>query len=66
VTVGYTLKAGQFKNLRLYVSADNLLTLTDYTGFDPEVSTVSGLAEGIDYTNYPRAKTFTFGINVGL
>ena len=36
------------------------------TGFDPEVSTVSGLAEGIDYTNYPRAKTFTFGINVGL
>ena len=66
VTIGYTLKTGQFKNLRFYLSADNLLTLTDYSGFDPEVSTISGLAEGIDYTNYPKAKTISFGINVGL
>ena len=66
VTIGYTLKTGQFKNLRLYLSADNLFTLTNYSGFDPEVSTISGLAEGIDYTNYPKAKTISFGINVGL
>jgi len=66
VTIGYTLKTDQFKNLRFYLSADNLLTLTDYSGFDPEVSTISGLAEGIDYTNYPKAKTISFGINVGL
>jgi iron complex outermembrane receptor protein len=66
VTIGYTLKTGQFKNLRFYLSADNLITLTDYSGFDPEVSTISGLAEGIDYTNYPKAKTISFGINVGL
>ena len=66
VTIGYTLNTGQFKNLRVYLSADNLLTLTDYTGFDPEVSTVSGLSEGIDYTNYPKAKTFSVGINVGF
>ena len=66
VTVGYTLKTGQFKNLRLYLSADNLFTLTNYSGFDPEVSTISGLAEGIDYTNYPKAKTISFGINVGF
>jgi iron complex outermembrane receptor protein len=66
ITVGYTLNTAHFKNLRLYVSADNLLTLTNYSGYDPEVSTISGLAEGIDYTNYPRARTFSFGINVGL
>jgi iron complex outermembrane receptor protein len=60
------LNTGQFKNLRVYLSADNLLTLTDYTGFDPEVSTVSGLSEGIDYTNYPKAKTISVGINVGF
>ena len=66
VTIGYTLKTDQFKNLRFYLSADNLITLTDYSGFDPEVSTISGLAEGIDYTNYPKAKTISFGINVGL
>ena len=66
VTIGYTLNTGPFKNLRLYLSADNLLTLTDYSGFDPEVSTITGLAEGIDYTNYPKAKTISFGINVGL
>ncbi len=66
VTLGYTFNTAQFKNLRLYVSADNLITLTDYTGFDPEVSTVTGLAEGVDYTNYPMAKTISVGINIGL
>ncbi|MCH8836978.1 MAG: SusC/RagA family TonB-linked outer membrane protein [Candidatus Marinimicrobia bacterium] len=66
VTLGYTLNTTQFKNLRLYVSADNLLTLTGYTGFDPEVSTIMGLAEGVDYTNYPKAKTISIGINIGL
>ena len=66
VTVGYTFNTAQFKNLRLYVSADNLLTITKYTGFDPEVSSTTGLAEGVDYTNYPKAKTISFGINIGL
>lgn len=66
VTVGYTFNTAQFKNLRLYLSADNLFTITKYTGFDPEVSTISGLSEGVDYTNYPRARTFSIGINIGL
>jgi len=66
VTLGYTLHTAQVKNLRLYVSADNLLTLTKYKGFDPEVSSITGLAEGVDYTNYPMSKTISFGINVGL
>lgn len=66
VTLGYTIKTALFKNLRVYVSGDNLLTLTDYKGFDPEVSTIAELAEGVDYTNYPQAKTISIGINIGL
>lgn len=66
ITLGYTFNTDQFKNLRLYVSADNLITLTKYKGFDPEVSTITGLSEGVDYTNYPKAKTISVGINIGL
>ncbi len=66
ITLGYTFNTAHFKNLRLYVSADNLITLTSYKGFDPEVSTITGLAEGVDYTNYPKAKTISLGINIGL
>ena len=66
ITVGYTLNTAQFKNFRAYVNADNLFTITKYSGFDPEVSTDTGLAEGVDYTNYPKARTFSLGLNVGL
>lgn len=66
VTLGYTFSTGGFKNLRLYVSGDNLFILTKYKGFDPEVSTDTGFGLGIDYTNYPRARTLTLGISVGL
>ncbi len=72
VTVGYTLPTANIdwlNSLRLYVSGQNLFVITDYTGFDPEVNTnarpdlTSPPALGIDYTNYPRARTFTFGLN---
>lgn len=75
VTLGYTfhggwVQAARLRNLRLYVSADNLFVITDYTGYDPEVNTFAGEGGppslGIDYTNYPRARVFTFGINLGL
>lgn len=66
ITVGYRIDSAQFKNLRIHLSADNLFNLTSYTGFDPEVNTLSGYALGIDYTNYPRARTITLGIDVGL
>jgi iron complex outermembrane receptor protein len=47
------------------VSGDNLLLLTDYTGYDPEVHTETGLASrGIEYVTYPRARTFTAGFRV--
>ena len=71
VTAGYTLGTDRFSNLRIYVSADNLFVLTDYQGLDPEVHTfeteVDGVAAlGIDYTSYPRARTFTLGLNIGF
>jgi iron complex outermembrane receptor protein len=71
VRLGYTFDTSQLKFLRsinLYVSAQNLLTLTSYSGYDPLVDTnkqVSGNQSlGIDYTTYPSAKTFIFGATV--
>lgn len=73
VTLGYTFPTGWLRNLRSlrgYISADNLFVLSDYKGYDPEVNNVAvqnGVyALGIDYANYPRARTFTFGFNVGF
>ncbi len=73
VTLGYTFPSGWLKNLRSLrgsISADNLFVITDYKGYDPEVNNVATFngvpALGIDYANYPRARTFTFGFNLGF
>jgi iron complex outermembrane receptor protein len=71
VTIGYTLPSTgllrQMRNTRVYLSGDNLLLLTGYTGYDPEANTDSGLASrGIDYLNYPNPRTITLGVHVGL
>jgi TonB-dependent starch-binding outer membrane protein SusC len=67
VTVGYTfrLPGTSSRTTRVYVSGDNLLLFTPYSGYDPEVFIDSGLASrGIDYLSYPRARTFTTGFRV--
>lgn len=66
VTMGYTFdlagRMGSGRTARVYVSGDNLLLFTGYSGYDPEVFVASGLASrGIDYLTYPRARTFTAG-----
>lgn len=55
-------------NLKVYVSATNLLTITKYKGFDPEVSSYNGndAQIGSDYNNYPQSKIFNIGINLSL
>jgi len=68
VQLGYTLpqsftKKVLISSLRLYVSAENLLTFTKYEGFDPEISS-GGTSIGIDRGCYPQARTFTFGLNL--
>jgi hypothetical protein len=50
---------------RVYVRAENLLTLTGYSGYDPEVGRSSGglFSQGLDQNAHPRPRTFTLGIN---
>lgn len=54
--------------LSVYASASNLLTFTRYTGYDPEGNAYGGTTNivGVDDGNYPQAKTFLFGLNLGL
>lgn len=72
VTLGYTLpkaaitKAG-LSNARVYLAAQNLWTWTNYSGYDPEVSVRnSALTPGLDFSSYPRAFTFSLGVNLGF
>jgi TonB-dependent starch-binding outer membrane protein SusC len=58
----YTQKIG-LQQLRLYVGANNLLTLTEYKGYDPEIG---GASFGIDRGFYPQARSFMAGINVTI
>lgn len=69
VALGYNLPAPfvkkiKLKTLRVYTAAQNLITWTNYSGPDPEVSARnSALTPGFDYSAYPRASTITFGLN---
>jgi TonB-dependent starch-binding outer membrane protein SusC len=69
-TLGYRFNTGSnspFSNLRVFVTGQNLLLFTGYSGQDPEVSTNKAINDvpslGIDYTAYPRARTITVGAN---
>lgn len=70
-TLSYTLpelvrsRAG-FRNARIYVTGTNLFTITDYSGFDPDVSaqSVGNTNRGIDIGAYPLARTITVGVSV--
>jgi TonB-dependent starch-binding outer membrane protein SusC len=71
VTIGYTFDLPRFtgtaRNSRVYLSGDNLLLFTGYTGYDPEVFTDAGLASrGVDYLHYPRPRTITGGLRVSF
>jgi hypothetical protein len=77
VMLGYNLPAaslqsltkGVVKNFRIYVSAQNILTFTDYSGYDPEVGNRtpnSSLTNGIDFAVYPQPKSYQLGIQVGF
>lgn len=72
VSLGYNvnnrlLKKVKIRSLRAYVAAQNLITWTNYTGLDPEVSAYnSALTPGFDFSTYPRARTITFGLNLSF
>ena len=79
VTLGYNIPSSLTKrafvqSARLYVSAVNLLTFTNYKGWDPEVNAdylasdpnSGNIAQGNDFYSAPQAKTYTFGVNVSF
>ncbi|MEC8739028.1 MAG: TonB-dependent receptor [Bacteroidota bacterium] len=68
---GYTLPTKftskiSIQSMRIYFSANNLFTLTNYMGYDPDVSSGSALDVGVDNGFYPQAKTFMGGISIRL
>ncbi len=68
IQLGYTLpqkwtKLALIQSLRVYVAAENLLTLTSYRGYDPEISS-GGTSLGVDYGVYPQPRTLLCGINL--
>ena len=71
ITLGYTFSASQLaflkmSSIRLYVSAQNWLTLTSYSGYDPEVSWAAPTINGWDRGNYPSTKSITVGASVNF
>jgi len=74
ITVGYTFDLPRFtgtaRQTRVFLSGDNLLLTTEYTGYDPEVHTDAGIdgvaTRGIDYLHYPRPRTITGGLRVAF
>ena len=71
IALGYTLPSGLLgqavSQARIFASATNLLTFTNYSGFDPEVdANNNGVIPGVDSDSYPTNKTYRIGINITL
>tara|TARA_R110002033_G_scaffold63140_2_gene114152 strand:- start:18081 stop:21335 length:3255 start_codon:yes stop_codon:yes gene_type:complete len=73
LTLGYTLPDSalsglSISKLRLYVTANNVFVITNYSGLDPEVSTRRNtpLTPGVDYSPYPRSRQVVFGLNLNF
>ncbi|SFU10445.1 TonB-linked outer membrane protein, SusC/RagA family [Algoriphagus locisalis] len=78
ISVGYSIPSsllntwskGNISKVRVYLSAQNLLTITDYSGYDPEVAARTGinssLGTGIDYGQFPAARTIMGGIQLSF
>jgi TonB-dependent starch-binding outer membrane protein SusC len=66
---GYTLPSTllrkiHLESLRVYVAANNLITLTRYMGFDPDLGSSSVLSAGVDYGMYPQARSLMGGLQI--
>ncbi len=70
VSLGYNIPNSAIERigvekLRVYVSGQNLLTITDYTGYNPDVSyRDSNTSLGLDYGSYPNTRSYTLGVNI--
>ena len=73
LSLGYTIPAELTKkagisSLRFYVTGYNLLTITGYSGFDPESDCIrkNALTPNVDYSGYPRSRSFVVGLNLNF
>ena len=74
ISLGYNLPLSivakaKLTRARIYVSGQNILTFTNYEGWDPEVNSdsyASNINQGLDFYSAPQAKTITFGVNLGF
>ncbi|MFN3801541.1 SusC/RagA family TonB-linked outer membrane protein [Belliella pelovolcani] len=73
LVIGYrlpqqTLERLKLRSVRFYAQAQNLLTFTNYSGFDPEVNFAgtSNTTIGVDFYTFPQPRTYTFGVNIGF
>lgn len=71
VQLGYTLPSAwtgplHIQSFRIYVAANNLLTLTDYMGYDPDIGSGNPLYSGVDNGIYPQARTIMAGFNINF
>ncbi|MBC6607648.1 TonB-dependent receptor [Hymenobacter sp. BT188] len=72
IQLGYTLptsvtsKVPSLGSVRVYITGRNVFTLTDYTGFDPEISGTGFYSRGVDISSYPNVRSFTGGVQVNF
>ena len=71
LTIGYDFDVNNItwlSNLKMFIAGQNLITWTDYSGYDPEISSFlyNGLINGVDWNGRANAKTFILGLNVGF
>jgi hypothetical protein len=69
VTLGYTLPADitskiLINQLRIYIKGSNLFTISEFTGYTPEIGSSDVLSNGIDYGTYPVTSVYSFGISI--
>lgn len=72
LTIGYTLPTAvvesiNLSRLRLYISGQNVFTITDYSGLDPELGLTQGnLQQNVDFAQFPQPRTFLLGVNINF
>lgn len=66
INLGYTLSISKNQSLRIYASGQNLFTITDYPGYDPEIRTYTKNPQkrGVDFGTYPGTKTYLLGLKL--
>ena len=66
LNIGYTINFEKKGSLRIYASGQNLVTWTDYPGYDPEVQSFNKDPQrrGVDFGGYPGTKTYTLGLKL--